>query len=126
MEGTLSGGKKWAKGTGVSSGTATPFTPSNEKTGQGAFYIDIKLDFTPSSIIASGPWGTTYEALSVLNNLGSAFSKRNVKATQYGGSTSTTTGVYNFKVDEKIDLGNNLYRLPIYTKNLNIDWVAYE
>ena len=125
MEGTLNGGKKWAKGTGVSSSSKIYFTTSNASTAVDVYYVDIKLDFTPSSIIASGTTGYSFESLSVLNNLGSIFSIKNVKVTEYSGSSSSPS-VYNLKVDEKIDLGNNLYRIPVYTKNLNIDWVAYE
>ena len=127
MEGTLSGGKKWASGTVTSSSSTTTFSYSSTTSTStvSTRYVDIALNFTPSVIIASYYYGN-YEYLTVLNSLGAVHTAKNVKASVYN-SANYNSNSYNIKNDSKVSLGNNIYRLPIiYSSSVTVTWYAYE
>ena len=70
MEGTLSGGKKWASGTSTLSSTSAKFTYSGTTVVLAKPYIDITLNFTPSIILVSCSKDSSgFEYLSILNNM---------------------------------------------------------
>ena len=68
-----------------------------------------------------------YEVVSILNNRGEIFSRNNVKVTKYGSAVSAY-GEYNIRNDERVSIGNNVYRIPLFENNngANIKWIAYE
>lgn len=123
MEGTLTSGKKWASGTGSSSGSVY-FTYLSTTSTKSFSYITIQLDFTPSVIVVSGNNSDT-EYFSVFNKLGKLWDSTNVKLCAYKGHQLNTT-TYNMKVDSKVDLGNNKYQIPVYGSSTSVSWVAYE
>ena len=128
MEGTLTRGKKWASGTGKTSSSKTTVTFSGTTSTTTSYYVDIKLDFTPSIILVNGIYTESSETVSILNNMGmGSNSVNNVKLSKYsGGTLSSGSTTYNFKSDSYVDLGNNLYRVPYISANYNVSWVAYE
>ena len=130
MEGTLSGGKKWASGEGVASSSTTNFTYSDSSSVLSKSYVDITLSFKPSIIVVSSKYnrdGTEY--LSILNNMGYLSSVDNVKCSMYNASVAYSSTSISFKNDEYISLGNNVYRIPLigtYSTISNLKWIAYE
>ena len=127
MEGTLSGGKKWASGTGTISSSTTKFTFSGTTSILAKAYIDIQLTFTPSVIMVNSRDSDDREHLSLLNNGGLLYSKSNVKVSGYDIDAYSNLSTYNFKNDSCVSLGNNIYRIPMHSSSVsNINWVAYE
>ena len=125
MEGTLTRGKKWASGNGVTGTTYTLFSFSGETSnGHRMCYIDIALNFTPSTIIVYS-YLTGGEYISIFNNEGVSYSSKNVKVSTYS-KNSFTTASHNFIADNKIVLGGNVYRIPVMNSNMQSIWYAYE
>lgn len=125
MEGTLNGGKKWASGTSVLSSTKSSFTYSGTTASPSHYYTDIQLDFTPSLIVVVGHSIAT-EYLAVFNSMGQVYSKDNIKFATYGQSNASQN-TYNFKIDDYVSLGDNIYRIPMIPSiATGITWYAYE
>ena len=119
------GGKKWASGTATSSAGTMLFNYSGSTSSKRSnAYIDVSLNFTPSTIIIYSYLGNG-EYLSVFNSEGVTYSPKNVKVSAYN-STSFSTSSYNFIANDKIVLSNNVYRLPVMNSNMSSIWYAYE
>lgn len=120
------GGKKWAEGTSSSIGsTFANFTYAGTTSKASLYYVDIALDFVPSTIVASGISGSSNnEFLCVLNNKGTIYAK-NVKVATYDADNYNTY-TYNLKNDSLVNLGNNVYRLPFLVSGFTVKWIAYE
>ena len=123
MEGTLTSGKKWASGTGTGS---TAFGYHSTSSSPSFPCITIKLNFTPSVIMVSGNNSNSdTEYFSAFNKISRLWGPMNVKVGSYKGNTLNTY-THNIKVDSRVDLGYNEYRIPIYGSSTSVSWVAYE
>ena len=119
--GNIALGKKWASGSSAVSNTTATFNcgASSSK----FYYIDIVLDFTPSIIVAITATNTNarkYFSLYMLN-MGICL----MADFDLSGS-HTNTNVYNIKIDNVVNLGNNKYRIPANSYLNNSDLVAFE
>lgn len=138
LEGTLSGGKKWAEGTvGSVSTSSSPFQYVSSSTSASFRYIDITLDFKPSIIVVTGGNASSYTGASFRTYMlvyapnEPIYEDSNlIKTVKVGAfdhdSYSNTS--YNFRGDGSyIEIGNGVYRMPApYTPMYNIRWIAYE
>ena len=126
MEGTLSGGKKWASGTATLKYNMEGFNLASG-TSLHTYCVEVTLSFIPSTIIVNSQNSSdTYEYTSVYNNQGNLYGTKNIKFSKYYKDSSYGE-TYLFKCDSKIELGNNVYRIPLATNDAkNIKWIAYE
>lgn len=126
MEGTLTSGAKFAKGTGSVSDSTKGFKYSGTSTTTGFYYCVIELDFTPKTINLYYKTGS-YEGITIYNSQGlgtSTFAAKNVKMSKYSGTSYSSGTCYNFATNT-VDMGNNTYHLPIASDATDIRWEAY-
>ena len=123
--GNIALGEKWASGSGTASNSKVAFTYSIGTDTFNFNYVDIPVSFVPSVIVVSSYYSSSREYITIFNNEGKLFSKSNVKLSAFGGATISATN-YNFKANEKVILGNNVYRLPIMSESLPLTWIAFE
>ena len=119
--GNIALGKKCASGSSTVSNATATF--NHGVSSSKLCYIDIVLDFTPSIIVAITATSTNtrkYFSLYMLN-MGICL----MASFEIGGS-HTNTNVYNIKIDNAVNLGNNKYRIPADSYLNNSDWVAFE
>ena len=133
MEGTLTGGKKWASGTTVSGGTTENFTLTSTATTT-ARRIEVSgLNFKPSVVYIwySSPWGLLLNSVSV--------SDSNFKSIILNDTTQTNSmASYWLRYELEVNKNSSSYIVPkmtnngflLYTRILNVScdfyWVAYE
>lgn len=123
-------GKKWASGKAYTGSASTAFTYWQGTSTYPRNYIDIVLPFSPSLIIAtdvsSGSSTGVFDVRKFANNeYGSVLNPVPVSGAVSSGSS------YRFKIDEKVLIGKNMYRIPVAPSasswlNTEFEWVAYE
>ena len=118
-------GKKWATGVAKESSSYIEFTREDSYTTLSRKYIEIKLDFKASSIIAlSKSANNTLDTFVIYNTQKCTFTdKPYVLSISYNSGASGIA----FVADDNIIKGDNLYRLPLQV-TYNQDWkfIAYE
>ena len=126
LEGTLTSGKKWASGSGqtVGYGKSSEFNYANSTSSNRCGYVDITLSFTPSTIVMYER-GNADEGVVIYNKKGIHWNANTVKSSRYDGDTHQVT-TYNYCADAKVNLGNNVYRLPGSVGGFSVSWEAYE
>lgn len=124
MEGTLTSGKKYASGTAF----VKDSTVFNYCSGANVnlSYVEIQLDFQPSTIIVTGTQATSNEIYSLYNSISKGSYAKTVKVGRVGTSSSSLTS-QNIMVNDVVEPGGNVYRIPVsQSSSLNISWIAYE
>ena len=126
MEGTLTGGKKWASGRGTHSNSTTSFKYVSGSS-LSSYYIEIgNLGFKPSIAIY---WGENSNGRGVVfgmyNVNGNAYTSDPavLYAFRYLDSNNTT---YTYNIQGKFE--NDVLYLPIqtYEKDNVFNWIVYE
>lgn len=124
LEGTLTSGVKYARGTG-GVGATKSFAYSGTTGNVSLSHVAIKLDFVPKIINVYYTTGTSYEGFSIYNNDGLKYEQANVKIGRTN-SSSTSQTTYNIKANSVVVVGDNTYHIPIHqSTSENITWEAY-
>ena len=123
MEGTLTGGKKWASGTSSVASSSKTFEYLSNTTKLGAWYIELTgLAFKPSFVIAyvNGVYG---KPVSIIVPFNSGYSVYTFTASDRSASTTTTS----FKGDSNVFVNDSTIHLPLVsTTNSSFVWYAFE
>ena len=120
--GNISTGKKWASGNNSKPTQLQTFYASGGSSRQ-FYYTDICLDFAPSCIVV------ITEAVSSTTGHFAVYLKQSKSClvSYFSPNYITINGAtFNVAIDNRIDLGDNIYRIPMDQNTLSVNWYAYE
>ena len=124
LEGTLTGGKKWASGqVAITTSEYKTFYPLDGSNGvSGIRYLNISnLNFTPSIILAYYKVSNSLVYTTIyLNGL--------FTSVAYAGGWNSSNGGYIFKNDANV-VNGNVFTLPTKINSntsYKFDWIAFE
>ena len=131
MEATLNGDvKKWASGTGNSSGFTKYFNYANNSTDRTMYEFHIStsnLLFTPKLLIIYGYSGST-EYITMFEDMGYGVNTPTVKVFTVSANTYSSSTCYNFKYDSRMtaNVGAGYYTFPVVNSSISYKWIAFE